>query len=65
MPMKSTVYNIPIRFLLDLDDKLIHIWIRKPKNPKLTVLEPFPAKKILNFDYFSWQEPWTFWIQCN
>ena len=47
--MKSTVYYIPTRFLLDLDDKLIHIWIRKPKNPKLTVLEPFPAKKNPKF----------------
>ena len=49
MPMKSTVYYIPIRVLLDLD-KLIHIWIRKTKTqPYLYWMEPFPAKILTIF----------------
>ena len=58
MPMKSTVYYIPIRFLLDLD-KLIHIWIRKTEKPNLicTGWNHFQLKKIVNFDYFLDKNP--------
>ena len=47
--MKSTVYYIPIRFLLDLDDKLIHIWIRKTEKPNLNCTGTIPSKKNPKF----------------